>query len=794
MREFGRVLVVEPRRLAAKLTANYLSSGEDEKDKISYQIRFESTLNSKTEICFVTEGIFLNMLVRSPMLEDYNTVILDEFHERNLQTDIALASIKKILKKRDDLKLIVMSATLEAAPLLRYLENSEHIKVPGLTYPVETKYLESNQKTSIEDQVKNAINISEKTNYNKGNILVFSTGRDEINRIVSSLKRVFRNFEIYPLLSDTPQKIQKQIFAESKSRKIIVSTNVAETSITVPNLEVVVDLGKAKMSDYAPWSGLPILSTKEIARDSAIQRSGRAGRVKEGLALRLYSESNFNKRSTQTTSEIKRADLSNFILSVLSIFKNDKEKNFEKIIPWFEFPDEKKLAKSYENLQLLKAIDSDNAITAEGLLMASYPMHPRIAKIVIEGKKRDYESEALLCALIINEGFLLGASFKAPDKSQCDVSYQAQLFITKEQVGEFEYSSLDNSYNTKTHEYIKKIYSSIAKEHNLKAISEIKELDPKIIRECIFYGFSDRVAKYRTNAKKSKNSNLRNFHFATGRGGILSESSTVVKEDYIIVLEALENPDMRNSATRTQLRRASSISQDFLEEIKHPLKSSTVELEINEKKKNYKIIKKEFYGNFVFLEKELEISSDSSPDIISDIMQTNWPFPFSESTDLDQYHRKIELLNEAKIENDLPIFKGEMFELFIESIVDEYKNLEKIKSKKLSNLIYDQLSYEQQSMLEMYFPEKIKLSNGKSIKIDYFSEEKFLLVVESKNFFGVSEHPMILGKKVLIKLLAPNMRPAQLTTDISGFFKGSYSEVRKELKRRYPKHDWPESP
>lgn len=794
LKKFGKVLVVQPRRLAAKLTANYVSELEKGKSKVGFQIRFENKITKDTDISFVTEGIFLNILQRNPLLEEYSSIVLDEFHERNLQTDIALAAIKKIQDRRPKLKLVVMSATLNAEPLKKYLKNSSHIKVPGKNFPVEIIYREPELRSLVEKSVYAAIKLAETTKFTNGNILVFSTGRDEISRIVSYLKSKVKNLEIYPLYSGSPASEQKRIFSDSNIRKIIVATNVAETSITIPNLEVVIDTGKAKISDYAPWSGLPILSVKDTARDSAIQRAGRAGRTKEGLCIRLYSEDNFRKRALQTAAEISRSDLSSFVLNVLSIFSSDSEKDFKNVLPWFELADEKKLSRSIESLKILSALDKNSHITKLGKELAKYPLDPRIAKIAVEAKNHDYQSEALLCALIISEGFLLKNNFKAPEKTNCDVSYQAQLFLKKERGEEFDYLSIEKNYSLKQHEIIKRIYESLEREKSLKKLSEINDISSDIIRECIMSGFSERLAKHRPNAKNRKGYSLRHFHFAGGRGGILSDSSGVSKEDFIIVLDAMENPDQKNSATRTQIKRASSISLDHLKSIDHTMKKNEIELEINEKKKSYKILKKLFFGNFIYDETIIELNSNSDTKILSSVIKSNWPFPFENAKDLENYHRKITLLDKAKIEHDLTIFEGEMFDLFLESVIEDHRDLTKIKNKSLMKHIEQQLSWEQKSLLDMHFPEQIKLENGKNFKVDYFTEEQIFISGRIQDFYGVNKHPEILNRKILIKLLAPNRRPAQLTTDISGFWSGSYVEIRKELKRRYPKHDWPEKP
>ena len=240
-------------------------------------------------------------------------------------------------------------------------------------------------------------------------------------------------------------------------------------------------------------------------------------------------------------------------------------------------------------------MDDKSHITELGKELAKYPLDPRIAKIAVEAKKHDYESEALLCALIINEGFLLKNNFKAPEKTNCDVSYQAQLFLKKERKEDFDYNSIEKNYSLKQHDIIKRIYESLQHEHKLKNLDEITDISSDIIRICIMSGFSERLAKHRPNAKNRKGHSIRHFHFAGGRGGILSESSGVSKEDFIIVLDAMENPDQRNSATRTQIKRASSISLDHLKSIDHDLKSHEIELEINDKKKSYKILKKTFF-------------------------------------------------------------------------------------------------------------------------------------------------------------------------------------------------------
>ena len=360
--DFRRILVVQPRRLAARLAAEWVAqqSGQDVGRLVGYQIRLESKAGPETRLLFVTEGILTRRLLGDRLLRDFDLVILDEFHERHIHTDLALAMLRQLLEERSDLRVLVMSATLDQDQLASYLDGSRVFEVPGRTFPVAVEYRPGGSQQSLEDQVASAVQAMTEDPRCGGNILVFLSGLSEIQSCAQRLgEGGDPGFDVIPLTAELSGNY-RQLQQRKDRCKVVLSTNVAETSVTLPNIRGVIDSGWAKISGFAPWSGLPTLERQRISQASCIQRMGRAGRVAAGVCYRLFSSSDFSGRSRYTRPEILRIDLCQTLLELQAIY-TDRARAWEQL-PWFEPPDPAILA---DNILLLERL---GALTPEGLL------------------------------------------------------------------------------------------------------------------------------------------------------------------------------------------------------------------------------------------------------------------------------------------------------------------------------------------------------------------------------------------------------------------------------------------
>ena len=794
--DLGRILVVEPRRVAAKLAAQFTAKeiGQECGRDIGYRIKGESKANQDSKLTYVTEGIFQRMLLSASL--DFDFVILDEFHERNLGSDMALAWLMHLQdKKQTKAKLIIMSATLDTSILEKHLRDSATFEVKGRQFPVSVSYeaMESS-KQNISAKVIDAIQtmIQKKLD---GDILVFLPGQREILTVDTELNKRYKKTEylICCLYSAQSSREQKIVFHPSPIPKIILSTNIAESSVTLDNITTVIDTGLAKESGFAYWSGLPTLQLHKISQASVIQRSGRAGRVKPGQAMRLFTENDFKSRDSFLSPEIQRTDLSELILQTLSMITDGLE---WKDLPWLSLPPEKHEQKAFELLQALEFVDGNKQITPLGRSATKWPLHPRYSAIMLEANKCGFDSEATLLVSLLGEGSVLSQQFQPQEDGPCDLTYQANLIIDFFQGVEFKYRNTDISFDKWKAKRIEDQYRSLSKLLKLnKRLRDLNHLDSHKVSRVLLAGYADRVAKFRKNAKKKRGNPEKPYNFCQGRGGLLSRDSVLKEPEFIIALEAKEDPSKFQSAIKTQIIIACSVKKELL--LNHEsmlIKEKTTDIDED----RHQIIAKEaiYYGKILISEEESVTSGILNPEQLKDYMKEHWPYPFDNDNTLNLITTKSQLLTNHEISHLIPDFKSEFFEFLIDHIVDGNSSFKNILKRSLKDYIYDLIEYNDQILLQKLLPDEYKLRSGRTLKIDYSSEGGPTIKSRLQDFLQETNHPTILNGKIRLRcvLLAPNQRPAQITQDLSGFWTGSYKQVRNELRRRYPKHDWPEEP
>lgn len=783
----GSILVLGPRRLAARLSAERCSFFLDQPTGMSvgYQVRHDKKLSSETEVLFITEGLFIRMLQSDPGLSGVGAVILDEFHERNIHTDIALGLITDLQKiERPDLKLVVMSATMDTKLISTFLDNCPIYDILGRIFPVEVEYRDYNNLSYLSDKVVRGVEEMLIDPRCPKNILVFLTGVGEIREITSHLTRKFAGseIEILPLFADlTPEK-QRMAFS-GEERKVILSTNVAETSLTLPNITGVIDSGNAKTAGIAPWSGMPTLEVMRVSRASCKQRAGRAGRTAPGVVYRLFSKGDYITRNEFTAPDVETVDLSHMFLDLLSLGKEvDK-------FPWFGKPNVKNMEAAIGLLSLLGAIDEGGMLTDFGRELSGIPLHPRTSALIAAGREFGIIEDAVLAACMISEGFVSRDRCK-DDEYSCDLSYQIDLL--KEAIYDKK-SYAHHLLDHKRVDRVTRLYQSLAPSVGApKKISNTK-VDSTILSNALFAAFPDRVAvKRKLVGKKNR---VVMYNFCMGKGGMIWEGSALSHSfpDYFIAIDAMERLK-GNAAKGITVRYGSKVTLDQIKDDPAGLIKTEVKSELNQKRGIMSFFTETSYGKLVIEKKRGAVVSGELS--LYEVLKESWPYPFENLDDLDHYHSRIDTIERAGVAHGLPRFEGEMLELFMEELASNVKSLPELVKRSLRYHIESQLGHLELSQLNYLTPLEINTINGKSFRVQYKSG--CLPVVESHlhNFYGIDSFPSICEGNITLSLVltAPNKRAVQVTSNLASFWSGSYSEVSRELSRRYPKHYWPERP
>ena len=785
LQHFKRILVIEPRRLAAKLSAEWVAqqSGGSVGGLVGYQIRMDSRKSKDTRLLYVTEGVLTRLFIQDPMLREFDLIILDEFHERHVHSDIALALVNALQKKRTDLKILVMSATLEQTLLQAYLGEVPSFDIPGRVFPVSVAYRPPAAGQNLSSQIAGAVQDMLKDPACQGNILIFLAGTAQIFNCAAYLEERIRDAEIIPLSAEHAGNYQK-IVANPDRRKIILSTNVAETSLTLPNIQGVIDCGTARILAYAPWSGLPTLEEKKVSQASCIQRSGRAGRVAAGICYRLFSESDFHARARFSEAEIQRIDLCQIILELQSIHP-DRPWAWESLA-WLERPKTSIVEQNVKLLQSLSAMDDKGFLTADGERMGNLSLHPRLSKLWIEAEKLGCSELGLLAALIINEGMILGQDQKPLEHLESDVVYQVQIFLDW-LAKRGRRVSLDQGKLQR----ILKSYELIARPARLRSLNLVSMENEVDLRYAVFVAFADRVAKYRPLVDTGR-SKLRHYNFSLGRGAVLSDTSTAQEMEWLVAVEARESYNEELGRVFV----ASGIPYAFLLKDPFQLIERESSIKIDPKAGRPRRCNQLLYGRLLMEETWEDAEAEHAQDLLMTEVRKKWPKIFEDEDALAIYHRKLDLLEKNRIEHNMPRFEGEMLDLLMDHLCEGVRSLKDLAKRSLAQGIREQLDFQDIELLAKACPDTIVLTAGKRLRVNYVGEDEPWVASLIQDFFRQLQTPAICYGRypLVLKLLAPSQRPAQITRDLKNFWLGSYHEVKKELKRRYPKRAWPDDP
>ncbi|NTV48355.1 MAG: ATP-dependent helicase HrpB [Geobacteraceae bacterium] len=778
----GRIIMLEPRRIAAVSAARWMakSLGEEVGCTVGYSIRFESCTSKATRIEVVTEGILTRRIQADPELAGVALVIFDEFHERSIHADLGLALCREVQQLRTDLKIMIMSATLDLQPLARLLDNAPVISSEGRCFAVEIKYLDDKGHTRLSQRV--ASTVIQALNETEGYILAFLPGSGEIRACAAQLAEsgaVPQNIVVCQLYGDLPIAEQQKVIQAGRQRKIVLATSIAETSLTIEGVRTVIDCGVSRRLQYDPGNGLNRLVTVRESRASAEQRAGRAGRTAPGVCYRLYTPHTLHAMSAHTPPEINVTDLSQLLLELAAWGVTDPQQ-----LGWLDTPPAAAQESARRLLVELDLFDDTGRGTALGLEVVRMPLHPRLGRLLLRSRELCCPGLGCQLAALLSERdlFRSAAGDSMPQVSRSDIADRLEALKGWRLSGcndrRMDLSSLRN---------VERVARQLERYMAISAAEKDWECDDERIARLLLAAYPDRLAKCRGNGGGG-------YLLASGRGARISERSAVRTADYIIALAL----DAGNQAEAI-IHLASEISEAvILEERAKHIRCETV---VSWDDREGRVIARrlERLGSIqLSAETVIPSATQAVPAVIGALRASGLTLlSMNEAVRLLQ--GRLLLVRSAFPERVWPDVSDsvllETLEEWLAPHLEGINTAKRIAQLDIAEILRQKLDYRLQRELDEFAPMHLTVPSGSRIRIDY-SGEIPVLAVKLQELFGLAVGPTVCDGRipVLLHLLSPAGRPIQVTRDLKGFWDGSYQQVKKELKGRYPKHPWPDDP
>jgi ATP-dependent helicase HrpB len=826
--ERGEVVVLQPRRLAARLLAKRVAeeAGTRLGEGVGYQIRLESRVSERTRIRFVTEGILLRQMSFDATLRGISAIVFDEFHERHLYGDISLARALQIQQSaRPDLKIIVMSATLDAGALKTYLAPCDVLVSQGRSYPVRIEYLPKTVNFEQDPVWDVAARECERiAGSTSGDLLVFMPGAYEISRTVQAIQggRALRDFVVFPLHGELPAEQQDRAVERYETRKIIVSTNVAETSLTIDGVTAVIDGGLARVARFDPHRGINTLLIEKISVASADQRAGRAGRTAPGVAVRLWTEREHGQRAAQELPEVKRLDLAEVVLTLKASGIDDVFS-----FPWLEKPDPKALeraeslladlgalgarpspaaglatAESSEMRPVAAALPGEGKpaalpITELGRKMLRFPVHPRYARMFLAAQERGcVRPVALMAALTQGRNFLLRGATREVETAREDLlgeEHESDFFLLMRAWRQADRASYNleacrrlgvHAQGARQVGPLFEQFLAIAAAEGLD-VSE-QRVDSVAVRKCVLAGFSDHLAK-RLDAGTLR------CELVHQRRGLLARESAIQKSPLLVAAEISEI-EGRGGEVNVLLNLATAVEEAWLKEL-FPADFHEQRAVVFDEQARRVMTRRE--RRFRDLVLEAKSGSDDAPLdaaaalLTREVVAGRLKLEAWDET-VEQWITRVNRLAEWFPELEVNPITDVDRPTLIEQICYGELGYRGIKDKPVMPVLRDWLTAEQFAVLDDYLPERLVMANGRRSRVTYFKEGPPVLSARIQELYGIEGRFAVGHGRVPVKIevLAPNQRPIQVTDDLSAFWREMYPKVKAELSRRYPRHEW----
>jgi ATP-dependent helicase HrpB len=786
----GRILILQPRRLAARMLASRVAEERSTAlgTEIGFQTRFESLVSPATRACFITEGILTRLLMTDRNLDGVSAIIFDEFHERSLATDAGLALALDLQRtKRPDLRLIAMSATMDAGPLTGYLGDAGLIESPGRLFPIDIRYAQPAARTPVWDAAAEAARGLIAAGC-QGDILVFMPGAYEIRKTVEAMGRAVRGEPVcvLPLYGDLPGERQRAVMEPSERRKIIVATNIAETSITVPGVRHVIDGGLARVNRYDQGRGFNTLFVEPIAKDSADQRAGRAGREAPGICIRLWSVAHHAGRSQRTTPEVLRVDLSELLLQLRQLGYASAGQ-----FPWFERPTDAALEAGRELLVLLGALDRDGNLTDAGREMGAFPMHPRLGRLLLEAGKRGAVRLAAFSAALLSERTALSGKPDFPEESTtCGIAsdfYAQYCLLEKVRASGFDPAlclrygvSAGSARNILRTQALFLQYCRRVHMH-----TRDPEDAPEALARCMLFAYPDRLA-----VRKDKGTHI--CLLRGNRRGELSKDSVARKAEVLVVADIRETKD-KNQALRTILSLATEVREQWLIDDFAEQWEQESSLEWNNASQAVENRLRTRCLDVTLSEKTGPITDlAAASGLLADAILSKGLVLDGWDKNAGDFIDRVRWLSDMFPDQKLPLFSDEDRRLVVHAVCEGETKYDRVKNKPVLAFLQQLLTGQQLKFVDSMAPMALMLPTGRRMKLEYSAGSPPRGRTRIQDLYGLNATPRVAGGKsgVLIELLAPNNRPVQITDDLASFWKNQYPELKKSLSRRYPKHEW----
>ncbi len=789
-RDESQVVILQPRRLPTRLLASWVAQQRGVKlgEEVGYQIRFDDVTSPRTRIRYVTEGVLLRQMLLDPMLRGIGTLIFDEFHERHLYGDITLARALQIQETaRPDLLIIVMSATLDVAAVEKYLAPCTVLSSEGRTFPVGIEYL---RKPAGDMPVWElaADELEQLTRQNDGDALVFMPGGYEISRTVQAVQDRFGSaFVVLPLHGDLPVNDQDAAVARYDRRKIVVATNVAETSLTIDGVQIVVDSGLARIPRFDPHRGINTLLVEKISRASSDQRAGRAGRTAPGHCLRLWTEREHEQRAAQELPEVKRLDLAEVVLTLKASGVEDVKK-----FRWLESPEAKALERAEMLLQDLGATDHQSKITKLGRRMLAFPLHPRFSRMLLAAQEFGCVRQAALIAAMTQGRDLLvrGTSKQVAEareelfggKTESDLFVLMRAYRYAERNGFNVERCRRLGVHAQSARQVGPLFDQflrVAEREGLEIVE--KPASREAVHKCVLTGFADHLAR------RLDVGTLR-CALVHGCKGVLARESVVAAP----LLVATEIAEVEGRDVSVLLSGATAVKEEWLREL-FPEDFSETESVVYDATMRRVFVERQKRFHDLVLESERSDKpplSEAARILASEVAAGR--LVLNEWGDaVEQWIARVNCLRQWMPELELPAITAEDRVVLIEQVCHGAVSYKEIKDKPVWPVVKAWLSGQQQAWVDEYVPERLELPGRRRAKITYASDGPPKLAARIQDLYGV-KGLWVAQRRVplLIEILAPNQRPVQVTQNLANFWKETYPKLKQELQRKYPKHEW----
>ena len=793
--DYPNIVMLQPRRVAARAAAERIAdeNGWRVGGEVGYHVRFDRKIGRDTRLRVMTEGILTRQLLDDPLLDGVGCVILDEFHERSIHTDLAAALLKEVRAARPELIVIVMSATLDAQPVAKFLDDAPIVTVAGRTYPIDISYTPPSGSL-IEARVAATVDevLSDTTRDDAGDLLVFLPGAGEINRAARALSPMAARHDllVLPLHGSLPPDQQSLALRPASRRKVILATNIAETSLTIDGVRTVIDSGLARVAGYDVRRGLDRLEVQRISNASATQRAGRAGRTAPGRCIRLWTQREQNELEPFDLPEIRRVDLAATVLTLHAWGRADV-RAFE----WYEPPDERTLAAAERLLFLLGLTDAerDGRITKRGEAAAQLPVHPRLGRLLVDARQANLWQQAAATAALLSEKDI--ATFDGrPHERVARTHGRSDLLVRLELLDRAERDRFgghlrDAGIDPEAARAVARVRDELRRgapsdNHGRNAA----DVDEDALLRLALSAYPDRVCRRRGSDASAA-------VMVGGAGVKLANESIVKTAEYFIAVDA--RADDRARAGEAIVRIASAIEPAWLAEM-FPQAVVRERVHVFDEAKQRVVARSttRFLDLPLAADDNAPVDNAAAGEILAAALRPRASAWFTDDDAAAGVLARVALLRQHMPEHAWPVFDADELGEILADACSGKRSVDEVRRTPPASLLEAQLHYPLDRLLEQHAPQSIEVPSGSRMKLDYTSGPSPVLAVRLQELFGWTETPRVAGGRVpiVLHLLGPNYRPVQVTQDLKNFWATTYFQVRKDLKARYPKHAWPEDP